>query len=501
VTARFPRVNRRFCEITGYTEAELLERTIVDITHPEDQEQDQLHIMPVLRGERDHWQVEKRYVRPDGEIVWVIVTGSLIRDEAGRPLRTVATIHDITDRKRLEQALQQQAEALRTADQRKDEFLAMLAHELRNPLAAIRNAVTLLQHVGPDEPRFVRAREIIERQVAHQTRLLEDLLDVSRIIRGMVKLRRERVDLTRVVRDAAEDCRSLLEQAQLTLKLELPEEPVWVEGDPTRLAQIVGNLLQNAAKFTDQGGAVGVQVFGYSGVRGRMARPEHLNTRTPEYPNPVVLTIRDTGIGIEPALLSQVFDPFTQGEQTLDRSRGGLGLGLALVRGLVQLHGGEVWAESEGIGHGAAFHIRLPVASAAAEPAAVASLPSPAGPIRVLIVEDNRDAAQSLRDLLELFGCTVEVAHSGPEALASARRCLPEVVLCDLGLPGMDGYQVAAALRQEPLTANARLIAVSGYGQEEAQRRSHEAGFDLHLTKPVDFDELQRLLEVTPQQR
>jgi signal transduction histidine kinase/ActR/RegA family two-component response regulator len=386
---------------------------------------------------------------------------------------------------------------LQAADRRKDEFMAMLAHELRNPLAPIHNAVQLLQRLGPDEPRLVRTLEIIERQVIQQSRLLDDLLDVSRISRGTILLRPERLDLVRLVRNAAEDSRSALEEAGLTLTLELPEEPVWVEGDPTRLAQVMSNLLQNAAKFTDRGGSVGVGCNVWAGTR-EAGDGSEWSDPTPHTLHPTlsaVITVRDTGIGIEPALLPHVFEAFTQADRSLDRSRGGLGLGLAMVKGLVEEHGGEVRVESAGLGHGTEFTLRLPLATAPAaveESAPPAAVPS--GPRRVLVVEDSRPAAEILRNLLESSGHTVEVAYSGPDAVPAAQQFQPDVVLCDLGLPGMDGYQVAAALRQNSATARVRLIALSGYGQEEDLGRSADAGFNLHLTKPVDYAELERLL-------
>jgi signal transduction histidine kinase len=388
--------------------------------------------------------------------------------------------------KRLESELRQRAQELAEADEQKDQFLAMLAHELRNPLAPIRNATYLLKQLGPAETRLERAREIIDRQVGYLARQLDDLLDVSRITRGRIELRPERLDLVRLVRDVVEDTRGVIAEAGLTLTLELPEEPIWLAGDPTRLAQIVGNLLGNAAKFTPPGGAVGVQAFRRSGVQDQTTLP--LNA---EY---AVVTVTDTGIGIEPEMLPRVFETFAQADRTLDRSRGGLGLGLALVKGLVELHGGQVGARSAGTGHGAEFTVLLPLASV---PAVAEESPrrfgSP-GPLRVLIVEDNHDAAETLRDVLELTGLTVAVAWSGSEAVETARQFVPDVVLCDLGLPGMNGYEVAAALRQDPVTAAVRLIAITGYGQEEDKRRASAAGFDLHLTKPVDLDELQGVL-------
>jgi CheY-like chemotaxis protein len=262
----------------------------------------------------------------------------------------------------------------------------------------------------------------------------------------------------------------------VALAVERPEEPAWVVGDPVRIAQIVGNLLQNAAKFTDPAGRATVQIA--ADADRREAR----------------VIVRDTGIGIASEMLPHVFESFTQADRSLDRSRGGLGLGLALVKELVELHGGEVRAESQGLGRGAAFTLLLPLERSLVPSREPSEEASASGPLRILVVEDNSDTAETLRDLLELSGHKVQLALSGPDGLAAAREFRPEVVLCDLGLPGMDGYAVAAALRRDPATASVRLLAVSGYGQDEDRRRAHEAGFDLHLTKPLDFATLQRLL-------
>jgi PAS domain S-box-containing protein len=375
---------------------------------------------------------------------------------------------------------------LRAADQRKDEFLAMLAHELRNPVGAISNAVQFLRRFGPGEPRLSRPLETIEHEVEHQARLLDDLMDVSRITRGKIVLRLARLDLAALVRDTIEDRRGSVEAAGVTLSLELPENPVWVRGDPTRLSQVVGNLLQNAAKFTNPGGFVRVRLE--ANADAAMA----------------VLTISDTGIGIEPEMLRHIFETFVQADLTSDRSRGGLGLGLAMVKGLVELHCGEVQAESAGAGRGSQFTVRLPLTSSPDTTLTSSQKTGPeatdARPLRILIVEDNRAAAETLRDLLERSGHTLEVTTTGLAAVPVARAFRPEVVLCDLGLPGLDGYQVAQQLRRHPLTAAARLIAITGYGQEGDRRRSQEAGFEQHLTKPIDFDELRRLLANPPAQ-
>jgi signal transduction histidine kinase/DNA-binding response OmpR family regulator len=376
------------------------------------------------------------------------------------------------DNARLYQNIQQE-------DHRKNQFLAMLAHELRNPLAPIRNAVGILRLVGASDSTLVQARDMIDRQVTHMARLVDDLLDTSRLARGKVLLRKERLDLAGLLRDTLEDYRGVLAGNNLELVICLPDEPLYVEGDATRLAQVVGNVLHNASKFTNAGGRVQVDLRG-------------------EADNAVVLTVHDTGIGMEPDMLDRVFDPFSQADSSLDRSRGGLGLGLALVRGLVKLHGGDVHADSAGLGHGASISIRLPRVAADAAPSSrrgTVVRAEEVGQQRVLLIEDNPDAAESLRMLLSMTGHTVSVAPDGPAGLRAVETFQPHIVLCDIGLPGgMDGYVVARAIRRDPALAAVRLIALSGYGQAEDRRRSREAGFDAHLIKPVDLAELCRLI-------
>lgn len=384
---------------------------------------------------------------------------------------------EIADRTRLEQELRDRALALAETGRQKDEFLAMLSHELRNPLAPIRNAVRLLQLTAPPDPNLDRIRAIIDRQVTHLSRLVDDLLDVTRITSRKIVLRREHVDLVQVVRAAVEDQRSAFEATGLRLELSLPATPLWLHGDATRIAQVVGNLLHNAKKFTDAGGRVSVTLE--SDADGKTA----------------VLAVRDSGIGIEADMLPRVFDTFSQADRSLDRSRGGLGVGLALVKGLVEAHGGAVAAVSAGLGHGAEFHVHLPLDTPlSVTPRAAGEAPVPRAH-RILIIEDHLDAAVSMEVLLNLDGHQVELAHAGPSGVEAARKFHPEVVLCDIGLPGgMDGYAVARAVRADPQLASAYLIALTGYGREEDQRRALEAGFDLHLTKPVDPSRLQQIL-------
>ncbi|MFN3650800.1 MAG: ATP-binding protein [Armatimonadota bacterium] len=385
----------------------------------------------------------------------------------------VCHFYDLSER-------QQYEEALRDADRRKDEFLAMLAHELRNPLGAIRNAVGLLQQAEPGSAPFRRGLEVARRQIQHQSQIVDDLLDVSRIRSGKLELRREQLDLTELVRDTAEDFRAEVERRGLALTVALPDEPVSVQGDRTRLAQALGNLLNNASKFTPAGGEVRIELE---------TRPSEKRSEMAE------IRVRDTGVGIDPEMLARLFEPFTQADRSLDRSCGGLGLGLSLVRGLVEMHGGQVHGRSAGEGRGAEFTLTLPVSAAPlGEPARRAAVTSNSGSQRVLVVEDLPDAAETLRDLLELAGYTVEVASDGPAALASAAAFRPNVVLCDIGLPGMDGYSVAEELRRRAATAESYLIALTGYGQEADRHRAETAGFNLHLTKPVEPEALYRVL-------
>lgn len=366
----------------------------------------------------------------------------------------------------------QYAQALKEADQRKDEFLAMLAHELRNPLAPVRNAVEILRLSGPADPVVGKAREIISRQVAHMARLVDDLLDVARIARGKVQLRTELCDLATIVRQTAEDYRTTLSNGGISLVLSVPTTPLPVTGDPTRLAQMIGNLLHNASKFTPHGGTVTVQA---------QKDPENAS---------ITVVVQDTGVGLDVGVLTRLFEPFSQADQALDRNKGGLGLGLALVRGLIELHAGSVTAKSDGPGKGATFTLRLPMSDDGPRPSERALNKTPAmntTGLRILLVEDNRDAAKSLQLLLSLQGHEVSVAYDGASGLDSASSMLPDVVISDLGLPGKtDGYAVAHGLRSDPRLEHVYLIALSGYGQDDDRRKSQEAGFDRHLVKPVD---------------
>ncbi|ESQ93346.1 hypothetical protein ABAC460_01175 [Asticcacaulis sp. AC460] len=367
-------------------------------------------------------------------------------------------------------------EQIREADRRKDEFLGMLAHELRNPLGPIYNCLQLQKMLPPGDARITTVRDTMDRQVKHMGRLIDDLLDATRLAHGKILLRTENCDLNKIVQQTAEDYRTLLDGNHVSLKLVTPDEPVWVEGDPTRLLQVVGNLLHNANKFSQTGGLITITVD---------ALPQGVAR----------ISVADTGIGIEPHMLRHVFDVFRQADQGLDRSRGGLGLGLALVKGLVQLHSGMVEARSDGLNRGAEFRITLPLAGQSG-----ADLSDDGGSevsvesLRILLIEDNVDAAESARMLLRHEGHEVEVAHDAMTGLDKARGFKPSVILCDIGLPVMDGYQIIRKIREDDELASIYVVALTGYGREADQRRALEAGFDLHLTKPIDFNTLRKAL-------
>ena len=385
-------------------------------------------------------------------------------------------VRDITERKVLEEELRQRARELALSDRRKDEFLAMLAHELRNPLAPIMNALQILRMRKSDDSMVEEMRKIMERQTRQMGRLVDDLLDISRITRGKIQLKPERLDLLSVVQIAIETTRPHIEARRHKLTVCLPSRPVWLQGDAARLEQVLANLLNNAAKYTEPGKQIWLSVAVNDGQ--------------------VALHVKDNGIGIEPEMLPQIFDLFAQADKSLDRSQGGLGIGLTLVHRLVEMHGGTVEARSEGLGKGSEFIVRLP------------TLPEPAGGARgetarvietvgrnlnILVVDDNVDEAQSLSLVLKMYGHQVKTAYNGPAALDAARMYQPDVVLLDIGLPEMDGYEVARRL-PEAVQERPLLIAVTGYGQEENRRRAIEAGFDQYLIKPVDLDRLHQLL-------
>ena len=406
--------------------------------------------------------------------------------EADQRNRVIATLQqkaaaleaESKQRSRLEVALRTKIDELAEVDRRKDEFLAMLGHELRNPLAPVTTALQIMRIHEGEPTRVARSREIVERQIEHMTRLIDDLLDVSRITRGKIELREQPLLLSSVIERAIESARPLIDERGHRVVLDLPTEPVTFLADPARLAQVFSNLLNNAAKYTDVGGRIWLH-----------ARVDGAN---------VVVAVKDDGPGLTNELRKHAFDLFMQGPQTRSRARGGLGIGLTLVRRLVELHGGTVEALSEGPGKGTEFVVRLPlrlapVADGAPPTATVAAV----GPKRrILVVDDNVDAAEALGELLRDFGHEVATAHNGPQALDNARLHHPEIILLDISMPEMDGYEVAKRIRGELGLGDALLVALSGYGEDRHRRLAREAGFDQHVTKPVDVSKLEELLKI-----
>jgi signal transduction histidine kinase len=394
------------------------------------------------------------------------------------PAELIATVKSLLRLRQAERELRLRADQLAEADRRKDEFLAMLAHELRNPLAAIMTAIGILERKPTDDTKELRMRSIINRQTHHLARLVDDLLDVSRITRGKVELRRERLDLRIVLQQVLALMRPVAEGRGLKLESSLPDRAIWLNADATRLEQVFINLVDNAAKYTDAGGSISVHVSA-EGTDGS-AR--------------AVVRIKDTGIGIPAHKLPAIFELFNQADESLERSRGGLGIGLTLVRSLVEMHGGTISATSAGAGQGSEFQVKLPLIAAMPELArGTLAAEERQRQRRILLVEDNSDARQALKDLLELWGHQVQVAPDGLNGVALALEVRPELALVDIGLPGLDGYRVAQELRAR-VGEEIRLVAITGYGGPEDRHRALQAGFDHHLVKPVKPDELDRLL-------
>jgi signal transduction histidine kinase/ActR/RegA family two-component response regulator len=376
--------------------------------------------------------------------------------------------HDITAQRQL-------VDELRESDRRKSEFIAILSHELRNPLAAIRTSLYVVEH-APETDEGRRSLRVIDRQVGQLARMVDDLLDITRITQNKIQLRRQQLDLNNVVRQTLEDNRSTLERSGVHVEAELGAGPVHVDADAARIAQVVTNLLANAVKFTPTGGRVTISVA-VDRAAGR-----------------AVLRVGDTGMGIDPALLGRLFEPFMQADRTLDRTGGGLGLGLALVKGLVDLHQGEVSAHSEGLGRGSEFIVRLPLATPLARRLASAPADRAARTRqRVLVIEDDADVADGLKAALEIDDHQVTLARNGSEGIEDARRTHPDVVLCDIGLPGMNGYEVARAIRADDGLRSSFLVALSGYAQADDIDRARAAGFDEHLAKPPTIERLKRV--------
>ena len=461
--------NRPWTEFTGRSLALDVGVGWMEGLHPEDRERIAAHDTRASAG-REAFVWEYRLRRHDGEYRWLLDHGVPLLDDGGRFSGFIGSCIDITERRRME-------EALREADRRKDEFLATLAHELRNPLAPIRQAAKISKSGHATEAQLRWSHDVINRQVQHMALLLDDLLDVSRITRGTLALRCQHLDVREVIESAVETARPLIDARRQQLHVELPEITLHLFADPLRLSQVLANILTNAAKYTEPGGEIYIRV-----------EVDAIEA---------AISVRDTGVGIAPDMLPRVFEMFSQVKTTLHQAEGGLGIGLALARGLVELHGGRMEAHSAGVGCGSMFIVRLPlsvpVSGAAVVHASVA--PATSAQRRVLIADDNRDAANSLMLLLELDGHEVRTVHDGAAALEEAERFRPEFFLLDIGMPLFNGYEVAQRLRAQPWGRDSVFIAITGWGQEQDRQRSREAGFDHHLTKPIDPDAVTRLLQ------
>jgi PAS domain S-box-containing protein len=469
--------NRGATRIFGYAPHEVIGKPITIIIPPELHAEEQQILEKLRRGERiDHFDTVR--VTKNGRRVAISLTVSPVRAADGTVIGASKVARDVSDRKLAEQRLHQSEEALREADRRKDEFMALLAHELRNPLAPIRYALAANRKSGRTLEQRRHADEIIERQVSHMSRLLDDLLDISRITRGTLELKRTRTELTSIVGAAIETARPMLDAREHTLALDLPKQPLQLDADAVRLAQVFSNLLINAAKYTEPGG--------------------HIQLRAWADEQNVVLSVRDNGIGIAAEMLPQVFNMFFQSNSALGRAEGGLGVGLSLVRGLVALHGGTVQARSEGPGTGSEFIVRLPLGTPAPEclgaEADVEAVSTEIG-LKILVVDDNRDAADTCAMLLEASGHHVQTAYTGRQALELARTFHPHALLLDIGLPDIDGYRLAQRLRATPWGRGAVLVAVTGWAQEQDRQRAIEAGFDQHLVKPIAAETVESLLQ------
>jgi PAS domain S-box-containing protein len=438
--------------------------------HPDDRERAEAEVLQAINHQKEY-DTEFRIVRPDGQTRWIASRGKVFFGPDGEALRMVGINLDVTERKQV-------LEELREADLRKNQFLATLAHELRNPLAPIRNAAQILKVKSPAQPELTWGRDVIDRQIQVMARLLDDLLDVSRISRNKLELRTCRVGLVTVVEAALETSRPVVEAGGHELTVSMPPEPIYLDADPVRLAQVFANLLNNAAKYTEVGGRIS--------LTARRQGDE------------VIVAVRDSGIGIPAEILPRIFDIFSQATPALERAQGGLGIGLSLAKGLVELHHGSIEAHSDGPGRGSEFVVRFPVAVGkprpeSAPPAGEEPLP-PLTKCRILIVDDNRDSADSLSMLFQITGNEVGTAYDGEQAVEAAESMRPDVVLLDLGMPRLNGYDVCRRIRQKPWGQRVLLIAQTGWGQEEDIRRTLEAGFNYHMVKPVDPAALSRLL-------
>jgi PAS domain S-box-containing protein len=468
-------LGKTWYEFTGRSPANSLGFGWIKAVHPDDRANARNEFL-TANERQQALSHEYRLRGKNGEYYWVIDAASPRFDDNGVFLGYIGSVIDITKRKKIEESLRESEAALKEADRRKDEFLALLAHELRNPLAPIRTGLELMRLAG-DDPAVVKdVRITMERQSQQMVRLIDDLLDVSRITRGTMELRKSRVELASVVESAVETARPIIQDLGHRLEIELPKHPIVIEADPTRLAQVIANLLNNAAKYMPHGGRIDL-------VAKREA-------------SAVTISVRDTGIGIPPEMIDRIFDMFTQVDGSLERAHGGLGIGLTLVKRLVEMHCGSVEARSEGVNQGSEFIVRLPIVGELLEQSHVKDgvQPASSGKRRILVVDDNENAAQVMGMLLKALGNEVQTAFDGVTAIELAERFRPDAMLLDIGMPKMNGYEAARHIRKQPWGKDIVLAALTGWGQEDDKRRTHEAGFDHHFVKPLDLAVLQRFL-------
>jgi PAS domain S-box-containing protein len=470
-------VNRAGLEMVGMDSIEQARRTpVADFFFPEDQDRIMNEFFPAVM-EKGHGEIEVRFRHfKTGEARWMAYKVLILTNAAGQPIAFATVSQDVTERKRLEDNLRKLAADLSEANRRKNEFMATLAHELRNPLAPLCNMLEVLKHADGDGEMLKRACDTMERQLAQMVRLVDDLLDLNRITYDRLELRESEVELSSVIQQAVETARPLADSANLDLRVTLPEAPIYLHADSARLAQVFGNLLNNSCRYTKSGGTIWLSA-------------ERVD-------DDVVVTVKDNGSGIPHDKLQSIFDMFTQIDRSPEWSQGGLGIGLTLVKRLVEMHGGSVEARSAGVEQGSEFVVRLPVLTGKVDlllPRPIAASERTATH-RILIVDDNRDSADSLALLLEITGNKTYIAHDGVEAIEAVEKHRPEVVLLDIGLPKLSGHDVCRRIREQPWGKDIVVIALTGWGQEEDRRKSEEAGFDGHLVKPVDYDELLELL-------
>lgn len=473
-------VNQRMADMLGYPIEEILGKSSTDFSWP-DWHPD-VHNARVDLEKGGSISGEFKFRRKDGTVLWTSYNATPMYDENGRHVTNFAMHTDITERKHTEQALrenQQKALALITelelADKNKNDFISILSHELRNPMAVIVTGLSLLE-MSDNQAQISKTRDILKRQVRQLTKLVDDLLDLTRINQNKIKLKKEMVDLVSLLQNAVLDIQPKYSQKNIKLQTTLPQEPIYIEADPVRITQCASNLLENALKFTPDGGAISLLLLLEN--------------------NEAVIRVEDNGVGISSDLLAHIFEPFTQADTTLDRGcDGGLGLGLSIVDGIIRLHGGHVAASSEGAGKGAQFTIRLPATSFSDGAAADTGAKKTGRARNILLIEDNKSLADFLCALLRLMGHHVHAAYTGPDGITEAEKTCPDVIFCDIGLPGLSGYEVAKALKADDRLSNAYLIALTGYASETDIDRVRQAGFSRHLAKPVDKAALEQLLE------